>query len=380
VNRLICISCRKEYGTKEHRWRCDCGYPLDLDWEPAFPLEKLKQREPTLWRYREAIPLDPEAEIVSFAEGFTPLIEVEIAGKPILVKQEQLFGSGSFKDRGAAVLVSNVKSLGIRGVVADSSGNAGASIAAYCAAAGIACRIFVPARTSPGKVAQIRRYGAQLTEVPGTREDTAAAVLEAAHTAYYASHYWNPFFFHGTKTFAFEVCEQLGWKPPDTLILPVGNGSLILGAYTGFRELHRAGIIAGIPRLIGVQAEQCAPLYHAFKSNPDTAPPGKTQKTAAEGIAVAAPLRGTQIIAAVRQTHGDFITVSEEEIKYSLQEMGRRGHYIEPTSAAATAGIDKYLRGSSGKIARHEVIVSAFTGHGLKAGNKTGASRRKPPF
>jgi threonine synthase len=370
VNRLICTACRKEYDGDERRWQCDCGHALDIDFEPVFPLEELEQRNRTLWRYREAIPLDREAEIVSFAEGFTPLIEVEIAGKPVLVKQEQLFSSGSFKDRGAAVLVSKVKSLGIREVVADSSGNAGSAIAAYCAAAGIACHIFVPAGTSPGKLAQIRCYGAGLTEVPGTREDTAEAVLKAAAVTYYASHYWNPFFFHGTKTFAFEVCEQLGWKAPDTLILPVGNGSLLLGAYIGCKELLQAGIIAKIPRFIGVQAEFCAPLYHAFKRNLAEVPGIEKQKTIAEGITVAAPLRGAQVLAAVRKTQGDFIAVTEEEIKQSLQEISRKGFYIEPTSAATTAGVKKYLRRSSGNPDQNEVIVSVFTGHGLKAGGK----------
>jgi threonine synthase len=367
---MICEQCRAEYGADERRWRCDCGYALDLDFEPAFPLEELKQRPPTLWRYREAIPLEPEVEVVSFAEGLTPLIEVEIAGRPVLVKQEQLFSSGSFKDRGAAVLVSKVKALGIREVVVDSSGNAGAAIAAYCAAAGIACQIFVPAETSAGKLAQIQRYGATLTKVPGTREDTAEAVLEAATTSYYASHYWNPFFFQGTKTFAFEVCEQLGWKSPDTLILPVGNGSLILGAYTGFKELQRAGLIAKLPRLMGVQAEHCAPLPQAFRENLNEVPAIVKQKTLAEGIAVAAPIRGKQILAAVRHTHGDFIAVSEEEIEQSLQEMGRKGHYIEPTSAAAIAGVKKYLLNSPEKPDHHEVILSVFTGHGLKTARK----------
>ena len=205
------------------------------------------------------------ADIVSFDEGFTPLIEVNIAGKTVQVKQEHLFTTGSFKDRGASVLISQVKALGIREVAADSSGNAGSALAAYCAASGISCHIFVPADTSPGKLAQIQLYGATLNKIPGTREDTANAVLKAADTIYYASHYWNPFFFHGTKTFAYEICEQLGWKSPDTVILAAGNGSLLLGAYIGFNELRNAGIIDKIPRLIGVQAENCAPVVKAFK-------------------------------------------------------------------------------------------------------------------
>jgi threonine synthase len=321
-----------------------------------------------MWRYREAIPIKKNAHIVSFDEGFTPLIEVTINGKAILIKQEQMFPTGSFKDRGASVLISQVRALGIEKVVEDSSGNAGAAIAAYCANAGTACEIFVPAETSKGKLAQIALYGAKLNKIPGTREDTAAAVLKAAETNYYASHSRNPFFFHGTKTFAFEVCEQLGWNSPDTLILPVGNGTLLLGAYIGFMELKTAKIIKKIPRIIGVQSANCAPLARAFKEHSEEIPVIEGKKTLAEGIAIAAPIRGKQIIKAVRNTNGDFIAVTEAEIKQSLTEMCQKGYYIEPTSASTIAGIKRYLQES--QPGKHEVIVSAFTGHGLKAGEK----------
>ena len=371
MTQLICQKCSAVYRTDEPRWRCDRGHVLDLHFEPAFPLEKIKQRKPSMWRYREAIPIKADADIVSFDEGFTPLIEVNIAGKTVLVKQEHLFPSGSFKDRGASVLISQVKALGVREVAADSSGNAGSAIAAYCAAAGISCHIFVPAYTSPGKLAQIQLYGATLNKIPGTREDTANAVLKAAETIYYASHYWNPFFFHGTKTFAYETCEQLGWKAPDTVILAAGNGSLLLGSYIGFNELLRAGIIEKIPCLIGVQPGNCAPLVKGFKENAAEIPGIQKKKTIAEGIAVATPIRGKQILDAVRQTGGDMIAVSEREIKQSLKEMCAKGHYIEPTSAAVIAGVNRYIvNHRQQKSTANEVIVSVFTGHGLKAGGK----------
>ena len=370
---LICQKCSTVYAADDPRWRCDCGHVLDLRFEPAFPLEKIKQKKPSMWRYREAIPIEADADIISFDEGFTPLIEVNIAGKTVLVKQEHLFTTGSFKDRGASVLISQVKALGIREVAADSSGNAGSAIAAYCAAAGISCHIFVPADTSPGKLAQIQLYGATLNKIPGTREDTANAVLTAAETIYYASHYWNPFFFQGTKTFAYEICEQLGWQAPDTVILAAGNGSLLLGAYIGFNELRQAEIIEKIPHMIGIQAEHCAPLVKGFKESSTEIPGIHKKKTIAEGIAVATPIRGKQILEVVRQTGGDMIAVSEREIKQSLKEMCRKGHYIEPTSAAVIAGVNKYIlnhRNQQEHSMAHEVIVSVFTGHGLKAGGK----------
>jgi len=367
MTELCCSKCGAGYALEEPLWRClreECGGLLDIRFEPAFPLEKIAGRKPCLWRYREAIPIKDDAHIVSFDEGFTPLINVSVAGKQILIKQEQLFSTGSYKDRGASVLISQVKALGIKRVVEDSSGNAGSAVAAYCANAGIECDIFVPEATSQGKLAQISLYGAHLHKIPGSRGDTAAAVMIAAEKYYYASHSWNPFFFQGTKTFAFEVCEQLGWRAPDTVVLPVGSGTLLLGAWMGFNELKTAQIIEKIPTLIGVQATNCAPLYRAFLENLQEVPAILGEKTLAEGIAIAAPIRGKQILEAVRNSGGEFIAVTETEIKEALLEMCGKGYYIEPTSASTIAGIKKYLQQCDHR--NEELIVSVFTGHGLK--------------
>ncbi|MGE5343862.1 MAG: threonine synthase [Candidatus Omnitrophota bacterium] len=359
MTRFICSACGAAYAIQEPRWKCDCGHILDLSFEPRFPIDHIRNRKPTMWRYKEAIPLWNEVTPVSFDEGFTPLLAVEIENRPVYIKQEHLFQTGSYKDRGASVLLSVVNALGISRVVEDSSGNAGAAIAAYGAAAGIACDIYVPADTSPAKLSQIQGYGASLHKIPGTRDDTARAIWEAAQTMYYASHSWNPFFFHGTKTFAFEVVEQLGWKAPDTVILPVGNGTLLLGAALGFSELQQAGIIQTIPRLIGVQAEHCAPLYYKNKNITDF----RVQKTLAEGIAIASPIRGEQIMEAVNRSGGYFIAVGEDEIPHALAAMSRKGFWIEPTAAATIAGVRRYLLQEPDP---QEILVSAFTGHGLK--------------
>jgi threonine synthase len=248
MNRFACGNCGATFSLDEPRWRCDCGLPLDIQWTPTFDLDAISSRRPTMWRYREAIPIAQDAHVVSFDEGFTPLVQVAIRGISVWIKQDQLFPTGSYKDRGATVLISKVVELGIDRVVEDSSGNAGCAVAAYCARAGIECAIYVPESTSADKLAQIERYGADLHRIPGSREDTAHAVFKAAQDTYYASHSWNPFFFHGTKTFAFEVCEQLGWRAPDTVVLPVGNGTLLLGAAIGFRELRDAGVIERLPK------------------------------------------------------------------------------------------------------------------------------------
>jgi threonine synthase len=192
--------------------------------------------------------------------------------------------------------------------------------------------------------------------------------IEAAQKTYYASHCWNPFFLHGTKTFGFEIWEQMGWKPPDTLVLPIGHGTLLLGAYIGFRELREAGRVKKIPRLVGIQSAVCAPLFNGFIKGLDEAQSINKGETLAEGIAIAEPVRGKQILRAIRETDGEILAVTEREIEAALKEMGKRGHFIEPTSAATIAGLKKYLKRKKKK----EVIVSTLTGTGLKAIEKVG--------
>lgn len=363
MGKLLCIACGMSFALDEPRWRCTCGGLLDIEGQSAFDLDRITSRPPNMWRYREAIPIADDHHVISFGEGFTPLLPVTFGERTVWVKQDQLFSTGSYKDRGASVLISQAAALGVKRVVEDSSGNAGCAIAAYCARAGIGCAIYVPETTSPGKLVQIASYGAELHRVPGSREDTARVAFEAAQDTYYASHSWNPFFFHGTKTFAFEVCEQLGWRAPDVAVLPAGNGTLLLGAAIGFRELVEAGVIESVPRLIAVQAAACAPLCSAWQkglSRPDVV---QKQPTLAEGIAIAEPVRGLQIVQAVRASGGAFLTVTEDEIHVSWKTLGMQGIFIEPTAAALAAGVVKALA----SIPEEQLVVSVFTGHGLKA-------------
>lgn len=362
---LSCRSCKKEYDIREPIWRCSCGGLLDISIDIEFRINDIQSTRLDLWRYQKAIPVN-SSEIISFGEGLTPLLKVEIRGREVLIKQDHIFPTGSYKDRGASVLISQIKLLGIRRVVEDSSGNAGCAIAAYCAKAGIACDIYVPAGTSPAKLAQIESYNATLHKIPGSREDTAAAVMAAAQKHYYASHSWNPFFFQGTKTFAYEICEQLNWQAPDYVILPVGNGTLLLGASIGFTELRNSGIIKQLPRLIGVQSEGCAPLIKAFTDGVDPVPWIDKKDTLAEGIAIAQPARGKQILGAVRESGGKFVSVSDDEITQMVIWAGRQGFYIEPTAGAAIAGLAKIIK----DVPDNKTVVTVFTGHGLKASEK----------
>lgn len=299
-------------------------------------------------------------------EGLTPLEEIKFNGYRVLLKIDYLFPTGSYKDRGATVLISKMKEWGVHKVVEDSSGNAGSAIAAYCAKAGIECEVYVPNSTSSGKFIQIQTYGATLKKIQGSREKTAEKAMEAASKVPYASHCWNPFFLHGTKTFAFEVWEQMGWRTPDTLVLPIGHGTLFLGAHLGFKELKEAGMIKRIPKMVGIQSASCAPLYQAFRKGWRETQTIAKRETVAEGIAIAKPVRGRQILEVIRETGGEVLTVMEKEIKETLKEMGRKGHFIEPTSAATIAGLKKYLR----KKSRRETVVSTLTGMGLKSTGK----------
>ena len=309
--------------------------------------------------------------IVSLGEGFTPLIPFSYGEfKKILLKLDYLCPTGSYKDRGSTVLISKLKELGITSCIADSSGNAGSSISAYAARAGIECKIYCPAHTSEGKLVQIKAYGARLVKVPGTRADTAAAVQEEAKRVYYASHNWNPFFSEGIKTLAFEICEQTGWNIPDAVLCPAGYSGIYIGLYQGFKELVRYGRIKKIPRLIGIQSEAVSPVYQAFYRKSKEVEEVPSGTTLAEGIACVKPVRGKKILEIARLTDGCFEIVSEKEIIEGWKDLARQGIYVEPTSAVVFKAIDRLSR--KGLLNSQESIVLILTGIGLKATDTLG--------
>jgi threonine synthase len=336
---------------------------LDLtDW-PPFEAGQIDAGQRGLWRYRALLPLDPSWPAVTLGEGDTPLVRVDWQGQPLTFKLESLAPTGSFKDRGAAVLVTALRGLGIQRVVEDSSGNAGASLTAYAARAGITCDVCVPASAAGPKLAQMTAHGAEVIEIKGRREYAAlAAWAAAAHGATYASHVYSPYFLAGTETMAYELWEQLDHRAPAAMVLPVGNGTLFLGAYRGFRRLHQAGLVAHLPRLFAVQASACAPIYQAFVAGQEVVEPVAPQPTAATGIAIGQPVRGAQILAAVRATGGAVVTVTEEEIGQARNRLALQGFYVEATSATAVAALDR-LRDT---LAGVESVVVPLTGHGLK--------------
>ena len=378
---LICQSCGENIPEEKLFRRCPCGGILNCDnarfvFSPDASL-------PGIWRYASSLPVSAPMGRVTLGEGMTPLTlcpwEYEGQTARVFCKFDALSPTGSYKDRGIAVVISRLKELGVTRIVEDSSGNAGAAMAAYAAAAGIACDIFVPASASEGKCMQIAAYGATLHRIPGPREATTAAAEEAAKTVYYASHNWSPYFPEGIKTYAFEIFEQLGSTLPDNIVVPVGQGSLVNGAWRGFSEiLHARGTAAGrMPRIFGVQSANCAPLYAAWQQGESEPRSIAATATMAEGIASAVPVRGAETIASIRESHGAFITTSEKEIWSAFQFFARKGFYVEPTSAAALAGVTKLF--AQGLILPHETTVVLLSGSGLKATDKILQYTENPP-
>ncbi|MET9932754.1 MULTISPECIES: pyridoxal-phosphate dependent enzyme [unclassified Streptomyces] len=344
-----CPRCRVSSPVSALTWRCpECRGPWDLDFASGpVSLPSLASRVNSLWRYAEALPPMPCAPEVTLGEGRTPLVPLEeTSSGSVSAKLDFLMPTLSFKDRGAVVLAAHALRLaragGLDRVVADSSGNAGTAAAAYCARAGLDCRVYVPGGTSPKKLDQIRAHGAEVVEVPGDREATARAARGAAGEpgTFYASHVYNPYFTQGTKTYVYELWEELGGRLPDTIVVPVGNGTLLLGAALALDELHRHGLADTRPALVAVQAEAVSPLAGAFRAGADdVAGPAAARPTLAEGIAIPAPPRARQILRAVRATGGTFLTVTEDRIRAAQRDLARRGLFVEATAAACWAAV-----------------------------------------
>ena len=361
-----CAKCNNTYQISPLRYQCDCGNPLHLAWESQICPNPQVPAAMSLWRYREALPIDVDTDIVTLGEGMTPLVPIDVNTPEHLVKLDYLCPTGSYKDRGASVLLTHLKALGVEAVVEDSSGNAGAAIAAYSARAGIHCTIYCPEATSQGKLKQISAYGAELKLVPGNRMATTEAVKLAAETTCYASHNWHPFFLEGTKTLAYEIVEQLGWRTPTHVICPIGFGSIYLGLFIGFRELQAQGIIVNLPRLLGVQPNVCCPIYNASVNKTEgISRMVQTGKTIAEGITAELPIRGEMILDAMGATNGAFTTVDDADVREGLTLLATKGIYVEPTSAVIIKGYQNFQE--TGIIGTGDLVVSILTGIGLKA-------------
>lgn len=354
----VCARCGAVRLLDPHLHACPCGGPLDL---PEARLRgEPEAKAQGVWRYRSWLPGVPR---LSLGEPTTPLVHVTAT---VYAKLEGALPTGSFKDRGAAVMVAGLAALGAKGGVVDSSGNAGAAIAAYCARAGIACEVMAPASASPGKLTQIAAYGARLTLVEGPRQaSTDAALARAAEGAAYMSHMWHPLFLAGTETFAFELVEQLEGQLPDWVALPSAAGTLFLGAFRGFRRLVAAGRIERLPRLLCVQSEAATPVATAWADGTAEPAPVATRSGPAEGLLTARPPRGFQVLAAIRESNGAAVVVPDDALWAVHEQAARRGVYCEPTAATALAAVE--VARAQGIVGEQERVVCALTGNGLKA-------------
>lgn len=341
-------------------WRSKSGETLVPEL-PRFDPEAIDASDRSVWRYRAMFPL--ELSPIRLGEGGTPLVEASLVGLPACFKLDYLQPTGSYKDRGSALVASALIDTQARGAVIDSSGNAGASMAAYLARTNLPLKLFVPRDTSDAKLRQAAAYGAEIDRSAETRAG-AARLAQAATgkgTAY-ASHVYHPLFLVGQMTLAWEIWEDLDRELPDLVIVPVGNGLIVLGLHHGFKALVAAGLAKRLPRLYGVQAAACAPIFDAFRRGAEAVGQGASQPTLATGLRVEAPPRGSEALSAIRESGGAMLTVSEAEILRGQALAANLGWYVEPSSAVGLAGLvklDKVIESGAS-------VVLPLTGSGLK--------------
>lgn len=354
----------QRYSLAEPRWCSDNRTPLLVTPGVGLAPDEIDKSMRSLWRYRGALPVEFN-DPITMGEGCTPLVDRPWGDLRPLFKLEWFNPTGSFKDRGAAVMLSFLRQLGIAAVHEDSSGNGGSAIAGYGAIGGLRVKIIAPAHTSQTKIAQIRAYGADVQLVEGPREASEAQAIKQTDGSFYASHNWHPFFLEGTKSLAYEIWEDLCFRAPDNIIVPVGAGSSLLGCAFGFQELFRAGRINRLPRLFAAQPVNCSPVDASFQAGVDTPVRRKVRPTVAEGTAIRHPLRLREIVSALRESNGGTVALSEDEIVSALSRLARHGIFTEPTCASAAAALDKLHE--TGRIRANEETVVIITGTGLKA-------------
>lgn len=346
------------------RWCGPGKTPLLLTPLPGITRGRIDTATRSLWRYRAAFPMQTDNPI-TMGEGCTPLVPRRLHGADVLLKCEWFMPTGSFKDRGASVMLSLLRAKGIEHVLEDSSGNGGAAVSAYAAAGGMRATIMAPESTSPAKTVAMRACGATVELIPGSRQATSDAAVARAASVFYASHNWHPFFLHGTKTLAYELWEDLGFSVPDNIITPCGAGSNVLGCGIGFDELLRAGQIGRMPRIFASQPAMCGPIAASFLAGVDTPVDTPIAPTIAEGTAIAQPIRLREVLGTLRSTGGGAVMVSEPEITDATFDLARMGIYVEPTSAQAAAALRRLL--AAGTITPDQTTVLVLTGSGLKA-------------
>ena len=374
-----CINCGSEYGIDEIVYFCrKCGDLLEIKYEPealAQAVSKSDWRKAPLsvWRYRDFMPINDQAKIVSLNEGGTGLhlcqrLAKQLGIRQLYVKNEGENPTGSFKDRGMTVGVTKAVELGVKSVICASTGNTSASLAAYAAKAGLQCAVLIPSgKIAYGKLSQAIIYGAKVIQVRGNFDESLDIVLKLSekHRTIYLLNSINPFRIEGQKSLGFEICDQLNQKAPDRIVVPVGNAGNISAIWKGFSEFHALGVVKELPKMTGIQAAGSAPIANAIKSGSDTIVPVASPETVATAIRIGAPVSWKKAMTAIKESDGTAETVTDEEILSAQKMLARvEGLFVEPASASSIAGLIKLV--DNGTIDKDERIVCVTTGHGLK--------------
>ena len=350
----ICQKCGKVETTQTYKANCDCSGLWQLDFIPQkFDLKLIDNKEWNIFRYKAFMPIK---DYITLGEGMTPIIKFD---NHLKLKMDYFMPTLSFKDRGAAMLISHCKEIGVQKVVQDSSGNAGNSIAAYAAKAGIECEIYVPSVTSPKKIDMIKAHGAKCHIIEGKRDNCADVCRQRVINdgVYYANHVYNPYFYEGTKTYIYEVYEQLG-RIPENIWVPVGNGTLVFGVIKGLEHLYNSKIIDKIPEIYLVQSEFCAPIYDEFNHKTS-----EIKETLAEGIAIGKPMRKNEILNIAKKYNIKIVKSPENKILYARDKLAKQGIYCEHTTAATYAAYLSYIE-KYGQLADNLI---SMCGAGLKS-------------
>ena len=357
---------------------CSCGAPLlvryDLEKARAWPRDSLKGRPPTMWRYRELMPLFDGEEPVTLGEGFTPLIHARALGarlglERLYIKDESLNPTNSFKARGQSAAITRAARLGATTIALPSAGNAGNAAAAYSAAAGLACEVFLPKDVKRPFIDECRLYGAHVTLVDGliTEAGRLAADMGGPLGWYDVSTLKEPYRIEGKKTMAYEIAEQMDWRWPDWIIYPTGGGTGMVGMWKAFAEIEQIGWVKPQrrPRMVSVQAEGCAPVVRAYQEGTEKAQPWAEAATLADGLRVPRAIGDFLILRAVRESGGTAIAVSDRSMVDGMLEIGKReGVSAAPEGGAALAAIEQLVADSS--IAATDSVVLFNTGGALK--------------
>ncbi len=378
VTHLECAMTGEHYPAGEIHNLSRAGKPLLVRYDlpgvaKALTKEKLAQRPPDLWRYRELLPVRSAADIVSLGETMTPTVcmprlSAKLGGGEILVKDEGRLPTGSFKARGLVMAVSMAKALGIRHMAMPTNGNAGAALAAYATHAGIKTTIFCPEDTPEVNVSEIALQGASVYRVNGLIDDCGKIVGEGkAKVGWFdTSTLKEPYRIEGKKTMGLELVEQLGWQVPDVIFYPTGGGTGLIGMWKAFAELEAIGFIgAKRPRMVAVQASGCAPMVKAFEDGVEHALRWENAHTIASGIRVPQAVGDFLILRAVRESKGFAIAVDDDAITAALDEMaGEEGFLLCPEGAATYAAYKQSL--ASGQVSKSDQVVLFNCASGLK--------------